>query len=259
MPGHRVGHRRAGRAGNQRPGAVAVDREAEHDRPGRTGEGQPADRGGRGPVVDADHRQPGPARAGVHDRRQSARRDRVQDRVVIAGGPHDEPVYHRLGDTLHVAGGPGNRDQGEADAFGRADLRHAGQEPGRLRVVEGVGQPFAEDHSEAARPAPAQRPGARMRAGIAEPVRRRADLRRGAGRDPPGPGVDVGRRHHRHPGCVGDLAQGRPAPSLNHGYTVVVYRYTTRDAGDRDRAPSLGSMQRRIPATRPLAGTRRPC
>ena len=69
------------------------------------------------------------------------------------------------------------------------------EEPGRLRVVEGVGQPFAEDHSEAARPAPAQRPGARMRAGIAEPVRRRADLRRGAGRDPPGPGATEPRRN----------------------------------------------------------------
>src|ERR1700757_2530271 len=64
-----------------------------------------------------------------------------------------------------------------------------------------------------------------MRAGIAEPVRRRADLRRGTGRDPPGPGVDVGRRHHRHPGCVGDLAQGRPVPSLNHGYAFWLYAF----------------------------------
>ena len=165
VPGHRVGHGWTRRPGEQRPVAVAVDRKAEHDGPGRAGEGQPADRRGGGPVVDADHGQSAPVRPGVHDGREPAGRDRVQDRVVVAGGPHDEPVHHGVGDPLHVAGGPGGRDQGETDALGRADLRHAGQEPGRLRVVEGVGQPLAEDHPEAARPAPAQRPGPGMRAG----------------------------------------------------------------------------------------------
>src|SRR6185437_14782949 len=55
-----------------------------------------------------------------------------------------------------------------------------------------------------------------MRAGIAEPVGRRPHFRRGTRRDPLGPRVDVGRRHHRHPGRLGDLAQGRPAPSSVH-------------------------------------------
>jgi hypothetical protein len=154
VPGHRVGHGRTGRPGEQRPVALAVDREAQDDGPGRAGEDHPADRGGGGPVVDTDHGQPGPPRAGVHDGREPAGRDRVQDRVVVAGGPHDEPVHHGVGDPLHVAGGPGDRDQRETDALGRADVGHAGQHPGRLRVVEGIGQPLAEDHPQAARPAP---------------------------------------------------------------------------------------------------------
>jgi len=156
VPGDRVGDRRPGRAFAQRLVAPGIDREAEHRRPGGAGEGEPADRRGGGAVIDADHRQPAPGRSRVHDRRQPAGRHRVQDRVVVAGGPHDKPVHHRLGDPLRVAGGPGDRDQGEADPLGRADLRDPGQEPGRLRVVEGVGEPLAEDHAEAARPAAAQ-------------------------------------------------------------------------------------------------------
>src|SRR6185369_17228578 len=68
-----------------------------------------------------------------------------------------------------------------------------------------------------------------MRAGIAEPVGRRAHLRRGTRRDPLGPRVDVGRRHHRHPGRLGDLAQGSRLRGRSMSYTVVVYRYTNRD------------------------------
>jgi alpha,alpha-trehalase len=44
---------------------------------------QPADRRRGGPVVDADHGQPGPGWAGVHDRGQPAGRDRVEDRVAV--------------------------------------------------------------------------------------------------------------------------------------------------------------------------------
>src|SRR5580698_7480617 len=81
-----------------------------------------------------------------------------------------------------------------------------------------------------------------MRAGIAQPLGGGPDLDRGGAGDPIGLRVDVGRRHDRHPGRVGDLAHCRPASLVSHAYTVLVYRYTMRsrrDSPDDLRAEAL--------------------
>src|ERR1700722_2687037 len=71
-----------------------------------------------------------------------------------------------------------------------------------------------------------------MRAGVTQSVRGRADPRRGARRDPLRLGVGVRRGHDRYPGCLRDLPQRRPDPSLMHGCSVVIYRYTVFYARD---------------------------
>src|ERR1700734_1762398 len=82
-----------------------------------------------------------------------------------------------------------------------------------------------------------------MRAGIAEPLRGRADLRRGGGRHPVGLGVDVGRRHDRHSGRVRDRTHCRAASALGHSYTVAVYRYTSRGKACSGEATSRATSR----------------
>jgi hypothetical protein len=78
---------------------------------GTLGSGQDdrADGAGRGTAVDADQPEPSERRSAVDHGRALGRLDRGENRIVIAGGPHDEPVDGGGCDPEHVIGGTGDR------------------------------------------------------------------------------------------------------------------------------------------------------
>ncbi|MFG1885337.1 hypothetical protein [Micromonospora sp. NPDC049102] len=81
---------------------------------------------------------PPAVRAGVDHRGQAGVGEGVQDRVVVAGGPHDEAVHGRLRDALGVGARAGDRDQGESDTLGGAHVGDPCEKARRLWIVEGV-------------------------------------------------------------------------------------------------------------------------
>ncbi|MFC7644387.1 hypothetical protein ACFQX6_29555 [Streptosporangium lutulentum] len=111
---------------------------------------------GGGPVVHGHEGQAVTARPAVDHGGQAGGGDGVDDGVVVGGGPDDEAVHGGLGDPVDVGGASGDRDEGQRHAVVGADLCDAGQEAGRLGVVEGIGEVFAEDDAQGAGTATAQ-------------------------------------------------------------------------------------------------------
>ena len=229
-PGRGVGNGARGRgAGAEGHGgdSVAVERKAEHRRTSRAREHLAAHGLGGGTVVHGHEGEAFTARPAVDHGGQAGGGDGVDDGVVVGGGPDDEAVDGRLGDPVDVGGASGDGDEGQRHAVVGADPCDAGQETGRLRVVEGIGEVLAEDDAQGAGTAPAQRARSGMRARVAEALGGLADPGPGVGGDPLGLAVGVGDGHHRHPGRMGDLHHGRSPPRrrLAHDQRISIQDY----------------------------------
>jgi hypothetical protein len=196
--------------------ASSVDGLAEHRWPSSDGEQLAGDRFGGGAVVDADQRRPVACRPAVDDDRASGGAGGVEDRVVIGSGPDDVGVHGRLQDPVGVlVADAGWHDQHSVATLG-ADLRDPGEEHDGLRVVEGVGEVLAEDHTDGVGGPVAQRSCVGVGAAIAEPRRGSQHLGASFVGDPLGPVVGVRHRHRRHAGGMRDICHGHPAGRLWH-------------------------------------------
>jgi hypothetical protein len=104
------------------------------------------------------------------------RLDGGQDRIVVGGGPDDEPVDGGVGDPRDVIGGARDRQDGHAIPTSSADIGDPSQEGHGPRIVERVAQMLTQHDTERAGAAAAQRPGTRVRSWVAELGRRGKDL-----------------------------------------------------------------------------------
>jgi hypothetical protein len=137
----------------------------------RGGESGHSHRAGRSAIVDGDEAETGPVRPAMHDGRQASLQHRIEDRVVVDGGPQHHGVHGRLADPGGVPRPSSARDQGQAEPVLDADGRDASKELRCLRVVEGVGQMLTEDDAEGRRAPATQRAGAGVWSDVAQALR----------------------------------------------------------------------------------------
>ncbi len=221
VAGDTEGHRVRRDPGQDRRLPGPVEREGQHSRrPGGGERGRTHGPGG-GTVVDGDQADPPPGRATVHDGRQAPLAHRIEDRVVVDGGPQDHGVHGRLQDAGSVLGPARDGAQGQAELVLDADGGYAGQELHRLRVVEGVGQVLAEDDAQGPGAPAAQRAGAGMGARVAEPLGGRQHPLPGRRGDPLRPVEGVRDRHRRDAGLPGDVGHRHMSLSRHPAILVV--------------------------------------
>src|SRR3954453_16944160 len=125
----------------------------------------------RGAIVHADERYARDARAAVDDERDVALAGEAQERVAVGERPDDEAGRDGVGEqrrrallALRVERG----DDLQHGVLPRGALREPAEELDGGGVLEDVGERFAEEQPDAARPAPAQAARGRVGAGVAE-------------------------------------------------------------------------------------------
>ena len=204
-------------------------------------------------IVDADEERAGQARL-VHDHdRQAAVERRGDGRVRVGHAVEaeraDDRVAHRH-DLAALAAHP--RQQQQLIALGLGGLREALEEADRARVGERVGEALGEHQADrAAQPGP-QPPGGRVRARVAEALRRLQHLLAQPGGELVGTVVRIGDSRARDAQGVGDRLQRHPLchrdRSTGSGDTRSANVSRTPARARRGRAAATGSSAGRTGA-----------
>ena len=146
------------------------------------------------------------------DDRYAASPDDLERTVPVRHAVHaervDRGVAYRLDGRLLVL--VGERDQQQRGVPPLGDLREPTQVGHRVRVAERHREVGGEQDADRVDAAPAQRPGGRVRTGVAQPLGRRQNALPQVRRQLVGTAVRVGDRAAGHADLVGNRLQGGP-------------------------------------------------